>query len=98
MKEKSAFFKGWLKFWSFLASLFCDQGGSMSQKRVIPLGAAVMFFRLIEKNINNPDMKIDENLLMALIVIILGSIGLTIPEWFSKKGKETDTSVNNTIQ
>jgi hypothetical protein len=85
MKEKSAIFKGWLKFWSFFASLFCDQAGSMSQKRVIPLGAFIMFCRLIEKNIDNPLMKIDENLLVALIIIILGGIGLTIPEWFSKK-------------
>jgi hypothetical protein len=84
-KEKSAFFKGWLRFWSFLSSLFCDQAGSMSQKRVIPLGAFILFWKVVSKNIENPSFTIDSNLLWTLIIIILGGIGLSLPEWFAPK-------------
>ena len=93
MKEKSAFFKGWLKFWSFIASLFCDQAGSMSQKRVIPLGAFVLFWMVVQNNIST-GVNVDDNLLYTLIIIILGGIGLSIPEWFAKKSNGKQDEIN----
>lgn len=85
--KKSAFFKGWLKFWSFMAGILEDQGGQASSKRVIMLGS---FFLLCKIGIDSmkPGFIIDQNVLWAVILLIFGLAGLSVPEWFSKKGME----------
>ncbi len=83
---KLSWSKGWMNFWSFIASLFQDKLEGTSTKRVVIFGAFIMFCRVINKNLET-GAKIEDNLLYALIIIILGGIGLTVPEWFSPKVK-----------
>ena len=90
METKLTFAKGWINFWSFLASLFQDKLEGTSTKRVVIFGAFIMFCKVINKNLES-GAKIEDNLLYALIIIILGGIGLTMPEWFSPKVKSQDT-------
>jgi hypothetical protein len=87
MKEKSALFKGWLKFWSFMAGILEDQGGQASSKRVIMLGAFILLCKISIESLK-PGTVVDTNVFFTIAGLIFGLGGLSVPEWFSKKGAE----------
>ena len=97
MKPKITFAKGWINFWTFWASLFQDKLEGTSTKRVVIIGSFVMFCKVILNNLAT-GAKIEDNLLYALIVIILGGIGLTVPEWFSPKVKSQNNPPDSPAQ
>ena len=87
MKEKSAIFKGWLKFWAFMAGILEDQGGQASSKRVIMLGSFILLCKIGIDSMK-PGFEVNSDILWAIILLIFGLAGLSVPEWFSKKGAE----------
>ena len=92
METKLTFAKGWCKVWTFLASLFQDKLEGTSTKRVIIIGTFIMFCRIINANLVDPTKIVDDNILYAVGIVILGGIGMTIPEWFSPKVKNQNTT------
>jgi hypothetical protein len=84
-KEKSAFFKGWLRFWSFMSGLLQDQGGMASSKRVVVYVALIMFVQQVEASIAGKTL--NDTVFYGTIATIFATLGLTIPEWFAPKGQ-----------
>jgi len=90
METKLTFGKGWCKFWSFIASLLQDKSEGTSTKRFVILGSFFLLAKICIESLK-PEIVIDTNVLATVAIIVLGGIGLTIPEWFSKlPGQKTN--------
>ena len=90
MEPKLTFKKGWLKVWSFLASIFQDKVGDTSTKRIVIIGSFILLCRMVEGSMNGRIINMD--VLYGLCFVILVGIGATIPEWFSKIVKNNNQS------
>jgi hypothetical protein len=91
MEPKLTFKKGWLKVWSFLASILQDKVGDTSTKRIVVMGSFILLCRMVEGSMN--ERTINTDVLYGVCFVILVGIGATIPEWFSVRVKNPNVSV-----
>lgn len=72
----------------YIADFLVDQKGSSSSKRLILIVAMFYLYMFVKGSLNG--QPIDQNVLLAVVGIILFSIGAVTSEFFSNKFKTLD--------
>lgn len=82
MENKSAFFKGWLKFWTFFAGLLQDQGDRASSKRAIMFSVGAVYLYQCIVYIKVPADQMNMQIFWGNLATLLTFGGFVISEFF----------------